>query len=559
MRKTGIRMVLTLMLGCLLCLPAFAADEAPVQPEGQTLIMQIGSTAALQGGETISVPAPRYAANGAIQVPLRAVCDVFGWELTWDSALNQAHVDGDLLVFTQNAWHCRVNGRQVGLSTPVQNVSGTLYIPLQALSAVEGLYTHSFGFYEGAYLVMTDYALTEGDRADAPNAPYAADAPDEALAACREQALEKLGPNTGLFDTTAILLRCDSRQAYVGDALRELCKVGEGVMPQRSSTGAVLLPLEQTAQLCGWQSKTCEDGSITLSHGERQVAINPGKQTMAAGDCETVLQLCVIDGVLYCSVPTFRAAFDCEITVNSEAGFILITPYDVTARVDLQERAWAKGYALVLARYDGAKGIIALTFDDGPSGKITTRLLDGLKERGAHATFFLCDYRIRSFTDLMGRYLTEGHELGNHSANHKTLTAVSSSVLASELDLTSQSIDRLAGVNPVLMRPPGGAYNQTVLDAVGKRGMSCIMWSLDTLDWKNRNTDAIVKKVLGSVRDGDIILMHDLYATSVDAALRIVDALQAKGYVFVTVSELAEVRGIDLSAGSVYHKMPKQG
>jgi len=566
MMKTGIRMCLILMaLMCLLCASAAAAVKSPskiqpsapeqTQPPAQTLILQTGNTTALLGDTTVSVPAPRYAANGAIQIPLRTVCDAFGLALTWDAQRNEASVGDGALVFATDSWYCTVRGERVVLPTPVQNVGGTLYVPLLALAQLEGFFTHSFGFYEGGWLVISNHPMTQGDRGEHPNEPYAADEPDEALTACAQTALAALGPNAGLFDKTAIILRCGSRFAYVGEEQQTLCDIGGGVMPQLNADGTLQLPVQQLAGLCGWQSAVAESGSVTLSRDNRQVVLDRQNLTLTPAGSEDAVKLSMLDGTLYCSAQNFTEVFGGYLVFNRDTQLALITPWNVTEHTDLHARAWAKGMTLTLQRFDGAKGLIALTFDDGPTGKLTPRLLDGLKARGAHATFFLCDYRIRTFPDFMERYIGEGHELGNHSANHATLTTSSAATLASELDGPNESIQRLAGVNPVLMRPPGGAYNKTVLDAAAARGMSCIMWSLDTLDWQNRNADAIVKKVLNSVQDGDIVLMHDLYSSTVDAALRIIDALQARGYVFVTVSELAEAKGIDLAAGGVYTKL----
>ena len=116
-------------------------------------------------------------------------------------------------------------------------------------------------------------------------------------------------------------------------------------------------------------------------------------------------------------------------------------------------------------------GYVALTFDDGPSGPITERLLDGLKERGVHATFFLCGYRMEEYPAPLPRYLTEGHELGVHSTVHADLTRLSPGDLHRDLEGTARAIEAATGVRPTLLRPPGGAYNEAVLEAAEAKGL----------------------------------------------------------------------------------------
>ena len=201
---------------------------------------------------------------------------------------------------------------------------------------------------------------------------------------------------------------------------------------------------------------------------------------------------------------------------------------------------------------DTPAGYVALTFDDGPSGPITMRLLDGLRERGAHATFFLCGYRMEQYPAPLPRYLAEGHELGVHSTAHANLTKLSPGDLRRDLSDTARAIEASAGVRPMLLRPPGGAYNGAVLEAAEAEGLSVILWSVDTRDWAARDADAVLSAMGRSISDGDIILMHDMSDSSVQAALHLVDDLQAKGFRFVTVSELSALRGRSLEPGAVY-------
>lgn len=199
-----------------------------------------------------------------------------------------------------------------------------------------------------------------------------------------------------------------------------------------------------------------------------------------------------------------------------------------------------------------AAGYVALTFDDGPSGRFTARLLDGLAERGAAATFFLCGYRIEQYPQLMQRYMAEGHEIGIHGYSHDYMHTMSSEELEQELCSTEQLITDTAGAVPVLMRPPGGLTSDVCRTAADGHGLGIILWSVDPEDWRLTSASQIVHNVLDCVQDGDVVLLHDMSDPSVDAALEIVDTLQSQGFRLVTVSELAILRGQAVETGKVY-------
>ena len=197
---------------------------------------------------------------------------------------------------------------------------------------------------------------------------------------------------------------------------------------------------------------------------------------------------------------------------------------------------------------------VALTFDDGPSGKYTRQLLDGLYDRGARATFLLCGYRIQDYPDIAQRILDEGHEIGYHGYSHDSMKTMSRRKIAQELMDTQALLPE--GCRPVFLRPPGGFSSDAVKQVAQARGLAILHWSVDPKDWEIHNEQAIEKAVLEQVKDGDIILLHDMTTESVEAALDIVDALLKQDYEFVTVSELARLRGIRPKAGAVYKKLP---
>lgn len=180
---------------------------------------------------------------------------------------------------------------------------------------------------------------------------------------------------------------------------------------------------------------------------------------------------------------------------------------------------------------------IALTFDDGPSAKYTPFLLDGLKERGVKATFFLIGKNIEAGenAEIVKREYEEGHLIGNHTYNHVEITRVSNDTAYQEIKKTNDLITDITGKPVEYMRPPFGLWQKALEQRIH---VLPVMWTVDPLDWATGNEDEIVNKVVTEVEENDIILLHDCYKSSVRAALRIVDLLKAEGYQFVTVDEL---------------------
>lgn len=178
---------------------------------------------------------------------------------------------------------------------------------------------------------------------------------------------------------------------------------------------------------------------------------------------------------------------------------------------------------------------VALTFDDGPSPKYTPLLLDGLKERNVRATFFLLGKNVKENQELVQRMQAEGHLLGNHTYNHVQLNKIPETTARQEILKTNNEIYEATGKYPEYMRPPYGAWKKNMELCIE---MLPVFWDIDTLDWKSQNVDAILKTAGEEPEDGSIILMHDEYQTSVEAALLLIDRLKEKGYEFVTVDEL---------------------
>ena len=190
---------------------------------------------------------------------------------------------------------------------------------------------------------------------------------------------------------------------------------------------------------------------------------------------------------------------------------------------------------------------IALTFDDGP-GEYTDQLLDCLEENNAHATFFMLGQNVGSWESTVQRMADIGCEIGNHSYDHQDMMTLSDEQIAEEFTKTDDALVKACGQKATVGRVPYGSGDQHVFDIAQK---PFFMWSLDTLDWQTLNADADYKAVMeGDLTDGSIILMHDIHEPSVQAALKIIPDLVAKGYKLMTVSELAEAKGVTLQNAS---------
>lgn len=192
---------------------------------------------------------------------------------------------------------------------------------------------------------------------------------------------------------------------------------------------------------------------------------------------------------------------------------------------------------------------LALTFDDGPRPGTTDRLLDALKQQGASATFFLVGEQAALYPDLVKRMQAESHQVGNHTWSHVRLEGKNTSELLEEIERNEQLLEEILGGENYWLRPPYGVIAPEVEAQVK---VPLVKWSVDPRDWESRDKDKIVKAVLESVEPNSIILLHDIYPTSVDAALEIVDTLQKEGYWFVTVEELLRLNGITPQAGVFY-------
>ena len=178
---------------------------------------------------------------------------------------------------------------------------------------------------------------------------------------------------------------------------------------------------------------------------------------------------------------------------------------------------------------------VAITFDDGPHPEYTPRLLDGLKERGVKATFFVTGENANANPEIIKRMSEEGHLIGNHTYSHIELTSSNRETYKQELIKTNAVIKEITGKDTIYVRPPYGLWDKRFETELN---MFPVLWTVDPCDWCCNSDSCITQRVMKDVKDGSIILLHDYYDTSVKAALEVVDELKKQGYSFVTVDEM---------------------
>lgn len=231
-----------------------------------------------------------------------------------------------------------------------------------------------------------------------------------------------------------------------------------------------------------------------------------------------------------------------------------VQPEQQPVQPEQQPVQTAEGLVASGGRYiDPSKPMVALTFDDGPYAPVGNRIMDSLEQNDGRATFFVVGNRVAPYKTEIKRMHDNGHEIGNHTYEHKYLNKLGAAQIRSQIELGNQAVAAVTGEAPALVRLPGGNKNNTVLANINQ---PIIMWNIDTLDWKTKNAAKTIQTVLGSVKDGDIVLMHELYTASGDAAVALIPALKERGYQLVTVSELARFRG-GLSNKGVYYSFRK--
>lgn len=200
--------------------------------------------------------------------------------------------------------------------------------------------------------------------------------------------------------------------------------------------------------------------------------------------------------------------------------------------------------------------MVAFTFDDGPNPSNTQRILDVLNANYSHATFFVVGTNAEKYPDTLKAISASGCEIGNHTYDHKDLTTLSISDVEEQIDKVNRAVKKATGENTTVIRPPFGAYNDQVLKQLEE---PVVLWDLDTEDWESRNAKKVVDAVMSNVKDGDIILMHDIYDSTAEAVEILVPKLKEQGYQIVSVSEMAKYKGKTLELGKAYGEIEGSG
>ena len=214
-------------------------------------------------------------------------------------------------------------------------------------------------------------------------------------------------------------------------------------------------------------------------------------------------------------------------------------PHTLVADPEISMANFAPGKANTYAQVHVKGSYIAMTFDDGPSAQYTPTLLDELKKRNIKATFFLVGQCVQEYPQIVKRIVAEGHEVANHSWSHPAFAKMSEAAVRNEIEKTQDAIFAACGVKPTLLRPPYGSITQTQKKWIPESyGTQIILWSVDPEDWKKPGESVVRSRIVNGAGDGAIILAHDIHGSTVRAMPETFDQLLAKGYRFVTVSEL---------------------
>lgn len=290
--------------------------------------------------------------------------------------------------------------------------------------------------------------------------------------------------------------------------------------------------------------------------GEIQDALSPQLRAQAAAGGKVSAE----EQWLVNALQSEGAAWDNAIAQADGAALVITAPAGqaVTAEVTAQQVDAAKQRLAAPPATTAPEGgkpagdgkkLVALTFDDGPAKNTTADLLDILKQYDVKATFFLQGVNVDARPELVARAQQEGHEIGNHTYDHKNLTKISMDEVNQQINKTADAVERACGVRPTLLRPPYGSTTYKLRDQLT---VPVIKWSVEPADSFTKDTTQIVNTVLKDTQDGDIILLHDTHDYSVAAIPKIIEGLREKGFTFVTVTELLTRNGDTLKGGEAY-------
>ena len=524
------------------------------------IVYQVDNKLGYCDGKTFDLEAAPYRdQSGNLFAPLQSLCDELQIDLTWDESTKSGTA-----VWNKQTAEIKASSTKVQMGEESRNMAaapsvkdGVVFIPAKDFCAAFSWKTAETAEEQGDLLIISqkDDELTE-----------------DAIKQITDDVTKVLGPSEKQITGDSILMRTDSDKALIAGETKTMAsdgeKLGEGVMEQNGTKyvplKAAMTALGGTAEFDGkktWTVKYNDTETTVTTNGKFKIDGNRVK-----GDDFTVW---LDEGKdrFYVSAPALAQIIGRNYTDLGDGAFAFTTLS--LDGLDSQKTYLDSLRSSLSDAVDGdipeADVYIALTFDDGPTGKsenypngLTNYLLDGLKERGAKATFLMVGNRVSEVSDALPRMVSEGHELGNHTMTHPMchLTGLDEDGIRSQINEATEAIKAIAGQPSQVLRPVGGGVNSDVKAVAKELGYPIINWSVDTEDWKYRDAEHVKQVIVEQAGDGDVVLMHDLYPTSVKGALAAIDELQArtdKTYAFVTVSQLAAIHGITLEPGVVYN------
>lgn len=524
------------------------------------LVYQIANGRAFADGKIVDLggAAPYRDGSGNIFVPVQSLCDNLGLELSWDENSKTA-----VLADGTNTLRAQADSKTIQFNDETKTMSaapvikdGTAYVPVRDICQSFSWQVGELGADMGDLVVVSQSKKTLDD---------------ERLGKIADEALAELGPSETQLTSDSVLMRTDSDKLQYQGEIHQMKEEGEHRgAPVIERDGLQYVPLRAAMTALGGSASFDGSHEWTVDYNGIQSTVQDNGKTKVDGDRVRGGDISAFTdgdtGRFYVSAPLFAALLGKTYTGLEDGAFAFaatsLDGFD-------SQKAYLSGQTNGLTQAVGADipeadVYIALTFDDGPTGAIdgypnglTAYLLDGLKERGAHATFFMVGDRVNMFSSTLPRLVSEGHELGNHTMTHpmQHLTGLKKDGIQKEITSATSTITEKAGQPPTVLRPVGGGVNSDVKAVAKELGLPIINWNVDTQDWKNRNKQSVHDAIVNAA-DGSVVLMHDLYPTSVEGALSAIDDLQKrtdKTYAFVTVSELAAVKGITLEPGVVYN------
>lgn len=524
------------------------------------IVYQVDNKLGYCDGKTFDLEAAPYRdQSGNLFAPLQSLCDALQIDLTWDESTKSGTA-----VWNKQTAEIKASSTKVQMGEESRNMAaapsvkdGVVFIPAKDFCAAFSWKTAETAEEQGDLLIISqkDDELTE-----------------DAIKQITDDVTKVLGPSEKQITGDSILMRTDSDKALVAGETRTMAsdgeKLGEGVMEQN---GTKYVPLKAAMTALGGTAEFDGKKTWTVKYNDTETTVTTNGKFKIDGnrvkDDDFTVWLDEEKDRFYVSAPALAQIIGRNYTDLGDGAFAFTT-------LSLDGLDSQKNYldSLRSGLSDAVDGdipeadvYIALTFDDGPTGKIenypnglTNYLLDGLKERGAKATFLMVGNRVSEVSDALPRMVSEGHELGNHTMTHPMchLTGLDEDGIRSQINDATEAIKAIAGQPSQVLRPVGGGVNSDVKAVAKELGYPIINWSVDTEDWKYRDAEHVKQVIVEQAGDGDVVLMHDLYPTSVQGALAAIDELQArtdKTYAFVTVSQLAAIHGITLEPGVVYN------